>query len=93
MILHDNHGHSSAPAMPHVYGMGAHFLSPSHISLLPAYGRGATEKLLSGLRDFLPFLSLPKANMSGPFTGCVAGLAHPQSPSEAMLCLGLCYTQ
>lgn len=45
---------------------------------------------LVSLCDFLPFLSLPKANMSGPFMGCVTGLAHP---SEAVLCLGLCYTQ
>lgn len=49
MTLHDNPGHSSASAMPRVHGMGAHLLSPSHISLLPDYGRGAIENLLSGL--------------------------------------------
>lgn len=100
MILHDNSGHSSSPAMPHVRGMGACFLSPSHLSLLPGYGRGATEEpqphcCLVSLCGFLPnpLSSSAQSKQVRSLHGDVLpGLAHPHCPSTAVMCLGLCCT-
>lgn len=94
-MLHDNPGHSCAPAMFHVHGMGAHFLSPSLCSHIMGEEPQRNCYLVL-LCDFLPnplSSSAQNEHVRSLHGDVLPGLAHPQHPSEAMLCLGLGYTQ
>lgn len=85
MMLHDNPGHSSAAAMLHVHGMGAHFLSPSRISLLSLMGEEPQRNFyLVLLCDFLPnplSSSAQNKHVRSLHGDVLPGLAHPQRPS------------